>query len=145
MGKRFYVDKTHFMYVMIYLTGKDLIIVLRPRRFGKSLFLSAIKAFFEGMDELFEDLDIMQELADAEEKAKPSDEESANEYNMMVAEKIKRIGQTEFEKLLKNNKFPVGPERFQNPLKYSMIGVVLFLLNFQRFRVNNLGILRRVF
>ena len=51
-----YVDKTAYLYRMVnegrpYFLG-------RPRRFGKSLFLSTLKAYFQGKKELFEGLAI---------------------------------------------------------------------------------------
>ena len=49
-----YVDKTQFVYS---ITAQSKYYFLsRPRRFGKSLFLSTIKAAFEGKRELFEGL-----------------------------------------------------------------------------------------
>jgi len=51
-----YVDKTHYVYA---LTRKSRPYFLgRPRRFGKSLFASTLKAFFLGKKELFEGLAI---------------------------------------------------------------------------------------
>ncbi|MCD8206378.1 MAG: AAA family ATPase, partial [Bacteroidales bacterium] len=51
-----YVDKTAFVYQLV-TTGKYYFLS-RPRRFGKSLLLSALKAYFEGKKELFEGLAI---------------------------------------------------------------------------------------
>lgn len=51
-----YVDKTDYINLMIQQGGYYLL--CRPRRFGKSLFLSTIEAFFEGKRELFEGLAI---------------------------------------------------------------------------------------
>jgi hypothetical protein len=52
------VDKTQYVYQ---LTQSDCPYFLgRPRRFGKSLFLSTLKAFFEGKKELFEGLKIAE-------------------------------------------------------------------------------------
>ena len=53
-----YVDKTQYVYQLAqsgnpYFLG-------RPRRFGKSLFLSTLKAYFEGEKELFEGLKIAE-------------------------------------------------------------------------------------
>ncbi|MDR1335513.1 MAG: ATP-binding protein [Tannerella sp.] len=53
-GGHVYVDKTAYVYQLAntalpYFLG-------RPRRFGKSLFLSTLKAYFQGKKELFEDL-----------------------------------------------------------------------------------------
>ena len=53
-----YVDKTRYVYQLVrtnwpYFLG-------RPRRFGKSLLLSTLKAYFEGKKELFEGLAIAE-------------------------------------------------------------------------------------
>ncbi|MBQ8946107.1 MAG: ATP-binding protein [Lachnospiraceae bacterium] len=53
-----YVDKTKYIYTLIN-QGKPYF-MSRPRRFGKSLFLSTLKAFFEGKRELFEGLAITE-------------------------------------------------------------------------------------
>ena len=49
-----YVDKTALMYKLV-SEGKYYFLS-RPRRFGKSLFLSTLEAYFEGQKELFEGL-----------------------------------------------------------------------------------------
>ena len=51
-----YIDKTEFVYSLVH-TGK-VYFLSRPRRFGKSLFLSTLKAYFEGKKELFAGLKI---------------------------------------------------------------------------------------
>jgi len=51
-----YVDKTQYVYQLAHY-GKPYFLG-RPRRFGKSLFLSTLKAYFEGKKELFEGLEI---------------------------------------------------------------------------------------
>ena len=51
-----YVDKTEIIYQLV--TQSKYIFLSRPRRFGKSLLLSTIKAYFEGKKELFEGLAI---------------------------------------------------------------------------------------
>ncbi len=53
-----YVDKTALMYKMV-SEGKYYFLS-RPRRFGKSLFLSTLEAYFEGEKELFEGLAVSQ-------------------------------------------------------------------------------------
>jgi hypothetical protein len=53
-----YVDKTQYIYQLMQ-HGKPYFLG-RPRRFGKSLFLSTLKAFFEGKKELFEGLKIAE-------------------------------------------------------------------------------------
>ena len=51
-----YVDKTQFVHHLV-SSGKYYFLS-RPRRFGKSLFLSTLRAFFEGKQELFDGLAI---------------------------------------------------------------------------------------
>ena len=51
-----YVDKTQFVHQLV-SSGKYYFLS-RPRRFGKSLFLSTLRAFFEGKQELFDGLAI---------------------------------------------------------------------------------------
>ncbi|MCQ2344488.1 MAG: ATP-binding protein [Paludibacteraceae bacterium] len=51
-----YVDKTEHIYNL--LNNGKYFFLSRPRRFGKSLFLSTLKAFYEGKRELFEGLAI---------------------------------------------------------------------------------------
>jgi len=49
-----YIDKTQ--YVVDLLQGGGVYFLSRPRRFGKSLFLSTLGAYFEGQKELFKGL-----------------------------------------------------------------------------------------
>lgn len=49
-----YVDKTRFLYHI--LNGGQYFFLGRPRRFGKSLFLSMLKCFFQGKRHLFSGL-----------------------------------------------------------------------------------------
>ncbi|NDV58404.1 ATP-binding protein [Bacteroides sp. 519] len=53
-----YVDKTHHLRRLIEMGNPYFL--SRPRRFGKSLFLSTIEAFFQGKKELFEGLAIAE-------------------------------------------------------------------------------------
>ena len=55
-GQYVYVDKTEYIYRLVH-SGKPYFLS-RPRRFGKSLFLSTLKAYFEGKRELFKGLRI---------------------------------------------------------------------------------------
>ena len=50
------VDKTEYIYNLVH-TGKPYFLS-RPRRFGKSLLLSTLKAYWEGKRELFKGLKI---------------------------------------------------------------------------------------
>ena len=49
-----YVDKTEYIEKVV--EGSQYYFLGRPRRFGKSLFLSTLKCFFEGKRDLFKDL-----------------------------------------------------------------------------------------
>ena len=51
-----YVDKTEFVHRMVSDVSTNLFFISRPRRFGKSLTLSVLKAIFSGRRELFEGL-----------------------------------------------------------------------------------------
>ena len=55
-----YVDKTMYMHRLISSPNASLFFVSRPRRFGKSLTISALKAIFQGRRELFEGLAISE-------------------------------------------------------------------------------------
>ena len=52
-----YVDKTALLYQLV-TTGKPYFLS-RPRRFGKSLFLSTLEAYFLGKRELFKGLSLI--------------------------------------------------------------------------------------
>ena len=53
-----YVDKTAYMRRLASDKGNKVVFMSRPRRFGKSLTISAFKALFQGRRELFRGLDI---------------------------------------------------------------------------------------
>lgn len=65
-GRYVYVDKTRYIYELA--SDSQQYFLSRPRRFGKSLFLSTLKAYWEGKKELFSGLEIM-ELEAANEDA----------------------------------------------------------------------------
>ncbi len=52
-GDYLYIDKTEYIWNMIHLS--NYIFLSRPRRFGKSLLVSTLQAYFEGRKELFKD------------------------------------------------------------------------------------------
>ena len=64
-----YVDKTRYIYEL--LNGSKQYFLSRPRRFGKSLFLSTLKAYWEGRKELFEGLDIIKLTAGRKDAWQP--------------------------------------------------------------------------
>lgn len=53
-----YIDKTSFIKPLI--ENYSFVFISRPRRFGKSLFISTLEEFFRGNRELFKDLDIYE-------------------------------------------------------------------------------------
>ena len=55
----YYVDKTLMIKDILYHHKKDVILITRPRRFGKSLLTSTLHSYFSGEKELFEGLKIM--------------------------------------------------------------------------------------
>ena len=52
---RLYIDKTEYVYRMAH-SDATYFFLSRPRRFGKSLFVSTLQSYFEGRKELFEGL-----------------------------------------------------------------------------------------
>ena len=57
-GEAKYVDKTALLYELAKSKTDSQLFISRPRRFGKSLMLSTLKAMFEGRRELFKGLAI---------------------------------------------------------------------------------------
>ena len=56
-----YVDKTDLVYKMV---QGHIYFLARPRRFGKSLLVSTLKAYFEGRKDLFEGLKMLEQEAE---------------------------------------------------------------------------------
>ncbi|QOW62155.1 ATP-binding protein [Treponema pedis] len=61
--KFLYVDKTEFVYRLV--NSSRVYFLSRPRRFGKSLFLSTLKAYFSGQKELFKNL-VIEDLENSQ-------------------------------------------------------------------------------
>ena len=59
-GGFLYIDKTEYIYLLVQYP-KGLYFLSRPRRFGKSLLLSTLKAYFLGQKELFKGLGKQQQ------------------------------------------------------------------------------------
>ncbi|MBO4512174.1 MAG: AAA family ATPase, partial [Victivallales bacterium] len=57
LGNFLYIDKTEYIWQLI-RTRSEGYFLSRPRRFGKSLLISTLKAIFQGKKELFEGLAI---------------------------------------------------------------------------------------
>ena len=51
-----YVDKTQFIVPLLTKKNNDVYFLSRPRRFGKSLFMSTIEHVFRGRQDLFNGL-----------------------------------------------------------------------------------------
>ena len=64
-----YVDKTAHIYKLTHTNRQYFL--SRPRRFGKSLFLSTLKAYWEGKRELFEGLEIEEMEKDNKDAFSP--------------------------------------------------------------------------
>ena len=65
-----YIDKTSFLWQLVQVSSPYFL--SRPRRFGKSLFLSTLAAYFRGQKELFKDLYLEkaeEEQAEFEQRA----------------------------------------------------------------------------
>ena len=62
-----YVDKTDYLFQVV--TSGRVYFLSRPRRFGKSLFLSTLAAYFLGQKELFKGLYLEKAAAAEEEEA----------------------------------------------------------------------------
>ena len=56
--KSIYVDKTEIIYRMVMPQAETAYFLSRPRRFGKSLLVTTLEAYFQGRKELFEGLAI---------------------------------------------------------------------------------------
>ena len=52
----YYIDKSGLISDLLKKAGTKVTLITRPRRFGKSLTVSILKAFFEGRKELFKGL-----------------------------------------------------------------------------------------
>ena len=73
-----YIDKTSFLWQLVQVSSPYFL--SRPRRFGKSLFLSTLAAYFRGQKELFKDLYL--EKAE-EEQAAQEGREAWQAYPML--------------------------------------------------------------
>ena len=96
-----YVDKTEYVYKMSN-SSSQYMFLSRPRRFGKSLLISTLQAYFEGRKELFRGLAIEKLEKDWEaypvirldmSLAKHEEPELLNEYlNYIVLQNERRLG-----------------------------------------------------
>ena len=116
-----YVDKTDFIYKLVD-TGNPFFLS-RPRRFGKSLFLSTLKAYWEGKKELFSGLKIEELEKDNPDAWQPYpvfyfDFNKKNYRNPTALEEVFAGHLREWEEIYGNEyeQFPLE-DRFQHLLK----------------------------
>ena len=98
---RLYIDKTEYVYRMTHSSSKYMFLS-RPRRFGKSLLISTLHAYFEGRRELFEGLTIERLETDWEQYpvirldmslAKHEEPDDLSEYlSYIVLQNERRLG-----------------------------------------------------
>ena len=70
-AKFLYVDKTAWFHRLATAAGEKMFFLARPRRFGKSLMISTLKAMFQGRKDLFEGLAIMDTDWDWKKEKRP--------------------------------------------------------------------------
>ena len=116
-----YVDKTEYVYKLAH-EGKPYFLS-RPRRFGKSLFLSTLRAYWEGRRELFEGLAV-EKLEEGNPDAWQEypvfyfDFNRANFNREMALEEVLEAHLKEWERLYEvSHKGEPLEVRFQNLLK----------------------------
>lgn len=103
-GKQLYVDKTAYVYELTRQSASYFL--SRPRRFGKSMLLSTITAYFEGRRELFEGLAI--EKLETEWTVHPVINISMGSFNGLTVESLQSIIDTDIE--ANGRKFDIVPE-----------------------------------
>jgi hypothetical protein len=90
-----YVDKTEYVWKLV-TEGKPYFLS-RPRRFGKSLFLTTLKAYFQGKKELFDGLAIANRETEWQEYPvlhldfNPSRYDSVASLNRFVADRLRQM------------------------------------------------------
>lgn len=112
-----YVDKTHAVHRLVN-TG-SYYFLSRPRRFGKSLLLSTIKAYYEGKRELFKGLAI-DSMEDAEWQARPVLYLDLNTEKYDTAEKLENV----LNDFLKKQEALYGSEESERSLGLRFQGII---------------------
>ncbi len=102
-GGYVYVDKT--MYVRKMIDSGKYYFLSRPRRFGKSLFLTTLEAYFEGLRDLFRELALDTDEVDWTPKPiikfsfnaiRPDKKENLDKYLHATLSKYERMYEVEF-------------------------------------------------
>ena len=114
-----YVDKTEYIYTLVHDVAQ--FFLSRPRRFGKSLLLSTMKAYWEGKKELFSGLAIEKLEAENEDAWQPHPvfyfDFNGENYHQIFVEKVLISHLKRWEKYyeITDDSETLG-ERFQNLL-----------------------------
>jgi len=85
-GNYLYIDKTEYIWELV-RPASGIYFMSRPRRFGKSLTVSTLKAIFQGRDDLFKGLAIANK--DYDWKKHPVIHLDLNGWNFTSLEKVK--------------------------------------------------------
>lgn len=114
-----YVDKTEYIYTLVHDVAQ--FFLSRPRRFGKSLLLSTMKAYWEGKKELFSGLTIEKLEAENKDAWQPHPvfyfDFNGENYHQIFVEKVLTAHLKRWEKHyeITDDSETIG-ERFQNLL-----------------------------
>lgn len=137
-----YIDKTHYVHAILYRCGGH-IKAFRPNGFGKTVFLTTIKCFYEGKSELFKNLDITRDLAKEEEKYEDEYKKLKLKYDKKRKAKVKEVGEEEVQKLIKGYRFSWPPRKVENPLRNEEHICKVILLDFSKFACEKIGDFKR--
>ena len=114
-----YVDKTRYIYELAHSSKQYFL--SRPRRFGKSLFLSTLRAYWEGKKELFEGLAILELEKDNEEAWQPYPvfyfDFNGQNYQVLPLEDVLDRMLCQWEEEYGCEKYGSPSDRFQTLLK----------------------------
>lgn len=111
-----YVDKTRYIYELSRFHG--IVFLSRPRRFGKSLFLSTLQTFFEGKRSYFKGLLIDSQPVDWEEYPVLHFDFNAKDYNRPDAvEEILDSYLNEFESKYGLTGYAAPDDRFRTLIR----------------------------
>ncbi len=110
-----YVDKTELIHNLV--TTSKCVFLSRPRRFGKSLLLSTIQAYFEGKRELFEGL--AMERLETEWRVHPVLMLSLATYRADNGGNLEEILDTQFREW--ENLYDVKPETVDLSMRFRKI------------------------
>ncbi len=108
-GNYVYVDKTEHIYRLV--SEGCYYFLSRPRRFGKSLLLSTLKAFFEGKRELFQGLALSQKNVEWVTRPVLYLDLNTNAYNdksVLLDKLVDSLNRWEQEYGLESNDLPLG-------------------------------------